>query len=220
MRLVGVAGVERGAREVAVRGREEAAEAQHALERLRAVAGGGVAAPPQLALAEAEVVGERLDARARIAASRRAASATAASAGAAASAIAAIRRSRLARVEVAGQPLGQLGAQLLEADALVAQLRQRQPERGAARAGAEARADEHVPGRRGHRHGAGVRPGHERAAAGLPDQVRAGVRQHVGGRRRRRAHPQAGERRGGELAVHAPNGPTPMSVPFKTALMS
>ena len=57
--LVGVAGVEgRPASSPPSAPGEEAAEAQDALERLRAVAHGRVEAPAQLALAQAELLGE------------------------------------------------------------------------------------------------------------------------------------------------------------------
>src|SRR4051795_6636938 len=61
VRLVRIAGVERGAGEVGVARGQEAPEAQHALERLRAVARGRLEAAAQLALAEPEVACERLD---------------------------------------------------------------------------------------------------------------------------------------------------------------
>ena len=67
VRLVGVARLERGAGEVVARAGEEAAEAQHALERLRAVADRGVEAAPQLALGEADLGGQRVDAGAGVA---------------------------------------------------------------------------------------------------------------------------------------------------------
>src|SRR4051812_690243 len=66
VRLVRIAGVERGAGEVGVARGQEAPEAQHALERLRAVARGRVAAAPELAFAEAEIARERLDPRPRL----------------------------------------------------------------------------------------------------------------------------------------------------------
>ena len=176
MRLVGVAGVERGAGEVGVARGQEAPEAQHALERLRAVAGGGVAAAAQLALAEAEVAGERLDPRLRLLEPPR---------GLGDRGVGGRRghrdlrdpAQRLARLEVRRQPLRERAVEVGQVDAQVAQLGERQAERGAARAGAEARADEDRVGPRGHRHRAGVGPGHERPAAGLPDQVGAGVGQ-------------------------------------------
>ena len=93
-----------------MRGGEEAAEAQHALERLRAVAGRRVAAPPQLALAQAEVVRERLHPRARVLQAPR---------GLGDRGVGGRRRERdlrdparrLARLEVGGQPLGELRPQ-------------------------------------------------------------------------------------------------------------
>ena len=70
VRLVRVAGLQRGAGEVVARAGEEAAEAQHALERLGAVARGGVEAAPQLALGEAEFARQALDPRGRARAGR------------------------------------------------------------------------------------------------------------------------------------------------------
>ena len=227
VRLVGVAGVERGAGEVRGRPRgQEAPEAQHALERLRAVAGGGMAAAAQLALAEPEVAGERLDPRRAARSSRRAASATAASAGGAATAISAMPAQRLARLEVAGQPL------------------RRARGRGRPRSTRRSRSSES-----GRPSAAPPAPGRKRAptktapgpGSPAPGRCRARPRTRRGrparsGRSRRRAgsraelvgrcaHPEAGERRGwrarGTHAVIVHDRPrVPMSVPFKTALVA
>src|SRR5947209_3839372 len=64
--LVGVAGVQRGAGEVAALVREEPLEAQHALKHLRAVANCSEESPAQLALAEADVSRQPVDSLARV----------------------------------------------------------------------------------------------------------------------------------------------------------
>ena len=205
VRLVRVAGLERRPGEVLARRGEEAAEAQDALERLGAVARGGVEAAAELALAEPELAGERLDPRPRVGQPRhgRLDRGVRRRAGQ----LRGEPRQRVrgvVRLELGVQARGELRPQLGEIHAPVAQLAQRQAERRPAGAGPEADAQQHAPGRRVDRHRPGVRARHERAAARAPDQVRAAVGQHVGPLAAvpDDAHPQAGQRaRSERLAI-------------------
>jgi hypothetical protein len=228
VRLIGVSGLGGVHRELAapVRDLQEALEAQDPLEGLRAVAGGGPAAASQLTLREAELRGERVDARARVGEPPRrlAHGAIGLAAGAQAQAGAHEPRERLPRLEIAGQRSIEVGPQRRERHARIAERLQAEPERAAARARTEADPDDHRSGAGLDEDRPGVRSREHRALARPPDEVDAGVGQDAGRRRRTRsdAHPGAFEARPepalaiARPQIHPAEYPS-TSVPFKTS---
>ena len=205
-----VARLERGAGEVVARAGEEAAEAQHALERLRAVAGGGVEAAPELALGEPELGGQRLDAGAGIVQPRdrgrhggiggrgararapRARAPRAASRGASPPCSSRCQR----RVAARRGPRGGRAARSAAA---------RAPPRP--RRGGSGCPSSTAPGALSTGTGPVSGPATNAPAPGAPDQVRAAVGQHVGALALlpRDPHPQAVQRaRRRPLAVSGP----------------
>ena len=227
MGLIGVSGLRRVHRELpaAVRDLQEALEAQDPLQRLRPVAGGGPAAAAQLALREAEIHGEGVDARARVPEPPRrlAHGAIGLAARIKAQPSADQPVERLPRLQIAGQRPIQVGPQHGERHARIADGLEAEPERAGARAGTEADPDDHRSGAGRDDDGPGVRSGQRRSLAGPPHEVDARVGQDAGRRRGARADadPRAFEARP-ELAlaiarpqIH-PATYSSTSVPFKT----
>ena len=141
---------------------QEAAQAQHPLERLGAVADGGAAAPAQLALAQAEVAASR-STRWRGFSRRMAAACTARSGaprGGHAGRGGAHGREGVQRFEISGELLAGVETEVRQGHAVVAHLLERKPERGPAGAGQEPGADDQLARPSVMREGgAGVRSG-------------------------------------------------------------
>ena len=190
MGLVGVAGLGGDGGEVRQRGRaggveqaDEALEAEHALQRLGAVAEVRLAAPAELARAQADLGGDGVGARGRVPQQgrgpghgpvRRALGRQRAGDGE-------HSFGRLGGVKRGRQPPRGGRQQIGQRDSLVGDLAQRRLQHPAARAGAEADADDDRSGL-GHGAGrAGVRAGDVAADALFPDEIAAAVGQHQPG---------------------------------------
>ncbi|MDX6637493.1 MAG: hypothetical protein QOJ01_1004, partial [Solirubrobacterales bacterium] len=126
MRLVRVAGLDCRPSEIRPVGLHEAAQPQHALKGLRPIPDGCVTAAPKLALAEADVGGQRSHALAWIQkADRRRLNGAVGRAGEGEPGRESPDRAkRLARIDVADQALTRVQAQLRQLDAVVAKLGQ------------------------------------------------------------------------------------------------
>ena len=204
MGLVGVAGLDRGGRQVrrlagGVEHADEAPEAEHPLQRLRAVARRGVHPPAELAFAEAYLPGDVFGPRRGVAQQGSGLRDRVVGSGLRDEQAGDVDRPRccLGRRQAGGQPPGGRRQQGGEGDALVADLAERQAEDGSARGRAEPHADDDRPCLG---HGAdrpGIRARHVAADALLPDEITARVGQHQGravGAVRNHAGPQARHR--------------------------
>src|SRR6202012_2932944 len=189
VRLVGVAAGDAGLGQVGraaggVDQRDKAAEPQHPLQHLGAVPDRGLAAAAQLAGAQPDLRGDVFGPGPR--AGQQVAGGPHRGIGPAGQLPSQLPGQlgqpgrHLIGVQVRGQGPVQVGPQVSEVDTLIAQLAERDAEQVTAGPGPEPHADQHCArlSRGGRR--TGVRPGHEPAAAVLPDDVGAAVGQHQG----------------------------------------
>jgi catechol 2,3-dioxygenase-like lactoylglutathione lyase family enzyme len=180
MSLVGVSGFGGGANEVQTLEATEPLQAENPLEGLRPIADGVLKTAPQLALAQADVVGEPVDPLAGIVQPERGRPHRAVGRPAQRE-VCRERgqpRQRRVRIEASVQSVARVEAEVGQRHAQVADLRQWHAIHGTsgARPKPHAKDDVPLPGRRDHR--GGVRSGDECAPAGPPDDVGAPVWEH------------------------------------------
>ncbi len=175
--LVGISGADCGPRQILVRGRGEASETKHPLNGLRAVADGGQKAATQLTFTETQLVGELVNALARIDEADhgglnrligRVLGEQAARGGGE-------QHGDMAKLRVRTELFARIQAKLTQADAAVTELLEWPLERRSTRSGKESSADHQLARTRVGEPGPGIGAGDNGAVPGTPDDVNTGI---------------------------------------------